>query len=670
MTTLQDKTNTTGVQSPGNQIQFSRGGIAKKKYRRKSQISSNNENQTAGKTEGENESNAATSVDWWQESKEMMLDWFRCNPLRLGISADSVKFVQGQIELGEKNKNIRSKCWRHIVVEMHGVPGLDEELVRVDHIPAEADGHSISTVLGVKFPNVEIPTMDKLKDVDVETLKRMLVDSSLQKAKLKQRIKVLTKDVETLKSKAKAVKMEVSATNANEETATAPVGSGIAAVKALQRPSSQPSGEDVNNQEQLPQRPLTDRSDVGAVRPYNNNKDEKNKVEATKAKLLPVVKEQEKVVKVNLSKMTMLQRTEHFEKLRKEKLEKKRVEKAEAEKEELQKKKDQLFTKRKQSNSRWSHVRSRLGTQALKTDENNKKNKKKESKSKSLLDDCRSLVGNKSDSTTTTKENNKTTSTTTASKKKSSKTNKENAIKKKVVSKIRSRMSKRKESVKNKRPSLLDMCQGMLEGTNAATKHGLSANEVGKKVKAEDNKKDSKKKTSAELIETTKTNETGNTEKTNDDDDNKNNNIKKEDDAKVKVEENIDEANKKPTPTINLENLDANNAPIAPQNNLTVSPSVPQVTKFFDEQGSNDLKGKFIVQSPTKFAFDSFYRKRDKGTIKPGVTLLMARHEDTAREEPVAIFFNRSKFTEEEASQWWDQNNFRFKISGKKPSEA
>ena len=42
-------------------------------------------------------------------------------------------------------------------------------------------------------------------------------------------------------------------------------------------------------------------------------------------------------------------------------------------------------------------------------------------------------------------------------------------------------MSKRKESVKNKRPSLLDMCQGMLEGTQAATKHGLSADEVGTK---------------------------------------------------------------------------------------------------------------------------------------------------------------------------------------------
>ena len=102
---------------------------------------------------------------------------------------------------------------------------------------------------------------------------------------------------------------------------------------------------------------------------------------------------------------------------------------------------------------------------------------------------------------------------------------------------------------------------------------------------------------------------------------------------------------------------------------MTVSPSPPKEVKFFDEAGSNKLKGKYIVQSPTKFAFDSFYRKRDKGTIKPGVSLLMARHEDTAKEEPIAVFFDRSKFTEEEASQWWDQNNFRFKISGKKPSE-
>ena len=99
--------------------------------------------------------------------------------------------------------------------------------------------------------------------------------------------------------------------------------------------------------------------------------------------------------------------------------------------------------------------------------------KKKDSKSKSLLDDCRSLVGGKPD--TSTKENK------SGPKKKSSKNQHETVLKKKVVSKIRSRMAKRKESVKNKRPSLLDMCQGMLEGTQAATKHGLCADEVGTK---------------------------------------------------------------------------------------------------------------------------------------------------------------------------------------------
>jgi hypothetical protein len=659
MTTLQDKTNTTGtVQSPGNQIQFSRGGIAKKKYRRKSQMAVNNENGASNKPDDENDTQ--TPIDWWEESKEMMMDWFRCNPLRLGISGESVKFVRAQIQLGDKNKNIRSKCWRHVVVEMHGVPGLDEELMRVDHIPLEASCKSLASVLGVKFPNVDMPTLEKLQDMDMEMLKRMVVDSSLQKAKLKQRIKVLTKDVETLKTKVTEAANSINNTN----DTTAPVGSGIAAVKALQRPSSQPSGEDVNIQEQLPQRPLTDRSDAGALRPYNssssnnNEKISKNNVASAKEKLLPVVKEEEKAVKVNLSKMTMLQRTEHFEKLRKDKLEKKRVEKEEAEKEELQKKKDQLFTKRKQSNSRWSHVRSRLGTQALKADGNNK-NKKKEGKPKSLLDDCRSLVGNTVENGAAKENVNKST----ASKKKSNKINKENALKKKVVSKIRSRMTKRKESVKNKRPSLLDMCQGMLEGTTAASKHGLSANEVGTTTTSGTEKEKDSAETNEVVVKSSDKASTEEVVAPNDDKISKEIVTNTTNDISSTVE-------KKPTPTINLEELDTNKAPIAPQNNLTVSPSVPQVVNFFDEAGSNKHKGKFIVQSPSKFAFDSFYRKRDKGTIKPGVSLLMARHEDTAKEEPIAVFFDRSKFTEEEASQWWDQNNFRFKISGKKPSEA
>ena len=634
MTTLQDKTNTTGVSSPGNQIQFSRGGIAKKKYRRKSQRTDTNNENDASNADGE-----PAEVDWWKESKEMMLDWFRCNPLRLGISGESVKFVQDQIKAGDKDKSVRARCWRHIVVEMNGVPGLDKELLRVDHIPAEASGESLANVLGLDYATVEKFTNEELNSTDAQAVKRLLVETNVQKAKLTQRVKVLTKDMEMMKQKLKAATERGSVIAISEESVIAPAGSGIAAVKALQRPSSQPSGEDINKQEQVPQRPLTDRSDVSSsTRPYNNsnaNEDESKKaIKMAKEKLLPVVQE---TSKVDISKMSMLERTEHFEKLRKQKLEKKRIEKAEAEKTEIEKKKNQLFIKRQQSNSRWSHVRSRLGTQALKTDANTKK---KDSKSKSLLDDCRSLVGGKADSNT--KENK------SGAKKKSSKNQHETALKKKVVSKIRSRMTKRKESVKSKRPSLLDMCQGMLEGTQAATNHGLCADEVGikKAIKADVNATTATTSGTNTTDEVPKETEPAKTDKTT-----------------VETTEL-----QKPTPTIKIEEVEASQ-PIAPQNNVTVSPSPPKELNFFDASGSNKLKGKYIVQSPTKFAFDSFYRKRDKGTIKPGVSLLMARHEDTAKEEPIAVFFDRSKFSEEEASQWWDQNNFRFNISGKKPSE-
>ena len=161
--------------------------------------------------------------------------------------------------------------------------------------------------------------------------------------------------------------------------------------------------------------------------------------------------------------------------------------------------------------------------------------------------------------------------------------------------------------MKNKRPSLLDMCQGMLEGTQAATKHGLSADEVGtKKVIKPDLDAMTVSDPAANAKDTVKTS------------------------SKQTPKQAETTVLKKPTPTIKIEEVEASQ-PTAPQNNVTVSPSPPKEVKFFDEAGSNKLKGKYIVQSPTKFAFDSFYRKRDKGTIKPGVSLLMARHEDTRR---------------------------------------
>ena len=107
-------------------------------------------------------------------------------------------------------------------------------------------------------------TDEELKATNVEAMKRLLVEANVQKTKLKQRVKVLTKDMEMLKQKLKAASEKKMTVDSSEESVIAPAGSGIAAVKALQRPSSQPSGEDINKQEQVPQRPLTDRSDVSS----------------------------------------------------------------------------------------------------------------------------------------------------------------------------------------------------------------------------------------------------------------------------------------------------------------------------------------------------------------------------------------------------------------------
>ena len=153
---------------------------------------------------------------------------------------------------------------------MSGVPGLDKELLSLDHIPAEASGESLANVLGLDYTTVQNLTAEELKGTNVEAVKRLLVEANVQKAKLTQRVKVLTKDMEVLKQKLKAASEKKMAINSSEESVAAPAGSGIAAVKALQRPSSQPSGEELISKSRFTT-PLTDRSDVSSTtRPYNN----------------------------------------------------------------------------------------------------------------------------------------------------------------------------------------------------------------------------------------------------------------------------------------------------------------------------------------------------------------------------------------------------------------
>lgn len=76
---------------------------------------------------------------------------------------------------------------------------------------------------------------------------------------------------------------------------------------------------------------------------------------------------------------------------------------------------------------------------------------------------------------------------------------------------------------------------------------------------------------------------------------------------------------------------------------------------------STSDRGKMQLQEYSDFQLDSFYRKRDRGSAKPGVSLMMGRREDDFSEQVVHVVFDRSKFSEEQASEWMERNAHRFK---------
>ena len=622
--TLSDSTNTSPLKArtPQGGIKFTRGGIAKSNYRRKSQA-------TNKAATDENGSEQTEAGDWWIEKKEMVLDWLRCNPLLLGISRESVNFVKKQLERGDENASLRSRCWKHVVVEMSGVPGLDEEMKSVAEIPLEAEMANLATILGGIEYSKTISTKS-VEKMSAESLRRLLVQETVSKASLQTRVEDLSKQITELKNSAMNMAKEAMVA-ADQEPAA---GSSINAIKALsQRPSSQPSSEDEANERnaknKLPQRPLTDRS----VPSQRNLQKRANHTIAKAIKEKIVEAPQPDKQKIDISKMSMLERNAHFQKIRQEKLEKKRLMKAEAEQKEVD-----LASQKKKSNSRWNHVRSKLGGTQLTAGD--KKDEKKKSTGSSLLDECRSIVGGSGKpAASTTKDTASSKATKNWDKVKKSVTKKQT---KKKAARRSSRSTKQSAPTK---PSLLDLCTNMLKGTDAASKHGLTAGEVGAAASADTLVEVGNDAPPAKIS-------------TGVNPDLKLDMEALESSAPVPVKEEA--APKEAASPAASASETVKVPPAAPQNAAIVSPSPPKEIKFFDETGSNDLKGKFVVQSPTKFAFDSFYRKRDKGTIQKGVSLLMARHEDTSKEEAVAIYFDRSKFSEEQAAQWWETNSFRF----------
>jgi len=78
--------------------------------------------------------------------------------------------------------------------------------------------------------------------------------------------------------------------------------------------------------------------------------------------------------------------------------------------------------------------------------------------------------------------------------------------------------------------------------------------------------------------------------------------------------------------------------------------------KYSFANNSCDIRGKIPIADFNDFQLDSFYRKRDRGSTRAGVSLMMGVRESDYTEQIVAAIFDKSKFTEGEASSWLVRN--------------
>ena len=184
--------------TPLSPIQFERGGMVKKRFRRSNLRSQDTENRPNDSTTSTTTSNTTktddeTAVDdWWVDKRDHFHHWLRCNPLRLGISADSVEFIKQQLQRGDEMKDRRRTCWRHVVVELLscGVPGLDDELLSVAEIPkAKYDDVDMASLLEA-VPSLlqgAVPTTSiSLEDLPVDIIKSELIRLGTERAVLRK----------------------------------------------------------------------------------------------------------------------------------------------------------------------------------------------------------------------------------------------------------------------------------------------------------------------------------------------------------------------------------------------------------------------------------------------------------------------------------------------------
>ncbi|KAH9115978.1 hypothetical protein AeMF1_010048 [Aphanomyces euteiches] len=71
--------------------------------------------------------NLECDVMWWENRVQVIQEWLKANPLRIGVPDDgTIDTITFQISRGNRHVHTRPKAWRHIVAELHGIPGVCE----------------------------------------------------------------------------------------------------------------------------------------------------------------------------------------------------------------------------------------------------------------------------------------------------------------------------------------------------------------------------------------------------------------------------------------------------------------------------------------------------------------------------------------------------------------
>jgi len=385
-------------------VKFRRGGVAK------SRISADPEELVC------DTSNDGGADSWWFERAKRMEQWFVENPLLLGISNESVALVKSQLKRGGIvgiDKTVKHNCWNHIALEMKGVPGVDKALksfVFFDNSSSK-DAKKVpsdETLLSKEYmENVDpvVSTMWKHYQAMKEKLQQS--DTRFEKAnselvEMKSKLEELQRKLQNAESTVKTLESEIADLRNKDivqktETKRSAGGSGVKAAKML----SSIAG---NSNNSLKDRPLS-----AVNRPPKKPELKKRPSSAgpSTPKASATTSTKDTVVpkkKVDLSKMSMLERQAHFMKIKEEKRARELAKKAEAERLEQEKREQHQKMLRAKSKERWAKVRQ---------------NMQKEKKIKNTVVETKKTVVNILKSSTKSNSVSKTTSSKKKTKKSS-----------------------------------------------------------------------------------------------------------------------------------------------------------------------------------------------------------------------------------------------------------